>query len=180
MSAPGLSVERISELRRLCEAATAGPWGDLWATNEMDVAVDTEQGTVAIVRADHLFIAASRTALPELLDALQQVQAERDDALGRVAQMRKLLESWEIALGEGINTEASIPGGWSLADVIIDTHRLLELPPLPRERTIAAALELADEVDAWARPDVPVTVLTSVVQDALEAYRQAAKEPQGG
>ncbi len=82
MSGSGLSAERISELRRLCEAATPGPWLseiDGYGVKEVIgprlINIDDGSGLRKYpCYADLTFIAASRTALPELLDALEAAQ----------------------------------------------------------------------------------------------------------
>lgn len=73
-------------LRALCEKATAGPWfldgsgiccgvsqGTSWQDRGLFVTDETTY-------ADGKFIAAARTALPALLDALDAMEAERDSA----------------------------------------------------------------------------------------------------
>jgi hypothetical protein len=71
--------ERLEELKRLCEDATPGPWEDcLDQLNAPSATVidhewgpptpNAPEGTYAsVTRADADFIAASRTALPELI-----------------------------------------------------------------------------------------------------------------
>lgn len=90
-----------ARLRALCETATPGPW------ECNGVSVDPEDGYVfarqgANIRgtlivlddtyercgSDMLFVAASRTAIPALLDDLDAVERERDEA---VAMLRNLL-----------------------------------------------------------------------------------------
>lgn len=102
-----MTPERKSELRKLCEAATAGPWVSvpvrhrLWAVRDSAPiysdglwvilpADDLERLPVAIVdkgddghaptrehaEQESAFIAASRTAIPELLTALDAAEAK--------------------------------------------------------------------------------------------------------
>lgn len=54
--------ERIAELRALCEAATPGPW----------IAADE----CILIAEDATFIAAARTALPELLDYIAELEKQ--------------------------------------------------------------------------------------------------------
>lgn len=112
----------------------------------------------------------------DLSDKLRAAQARADALAGQVAEMRAALTSWTNALCDGINTDYDIPGGWNLVDAICDTRKLLAQPPTPTEARVAAALEVADELDAWSQPEMPESVVTSVIQDALAAYRTAAKE----
>lgn len=85
-----MTIDR-EELRRLCEAATPGPW-KWWTSNswrrlrscrrdshpsvaEPIVARDGHPDMI-ISDADQAFIAAARTAVPALLDALEAAEAE--------------------------------------------------------------------------------------------------------
>lgn len=87
-----------SELRRLCEAATPGPWayedgsivnreheGDDW-----DIAEVYPQN-----RANAHLIAAARTALPALLDALESAEAMVSALNGDVTELGQRLEAAE-------------------------------------------------------------------------------------
>lgn len=62
-----MTPERISELQELCAKATEGPW---------EIALITR----FTCSADASFIAAARTALPELLAELTRLTRERDEA----------------------------------------------------------------------------------------------------
>ncbi|MGN6106661.1 MAG: ead/Ea22-like family protein [Kofleriaceae bacterium] len=91
----------IPALRALCEAATPGPWttptaprlqGAISAVidgRERQVAAidgqapmfDLRAGQDEVARANGAFIAAARSALPALLDALEAARKERDEAI---------------------------------------------------------------------------------------------------
>lgn len=86
------------KLRRLCEAATPGPWayedgsivnreheGDDW-----DIAEVYPQN-----RANAHLIAAARTALPALLDALEEQEAMTSALNGDVTELGQKLEAAE-------------------------------------------------------------------------------------
>ena len=95
-----------ARLRALCEAATPGPWdaiydedADEWMvrTGHADVAVLTWQqaidalGLSPMTMRTAAFIAASRTAIPALLDDSERLDAaerERDEARAEVARLR--------------------------------------------------------------------------------------------
>ncbi len=90
--------ERSKELRELCEKATPGPWWDeSGVIHACNPGVWTEQNHSCIHpvtitepywenalpnerQANGEFIAASRTALPEALDALEAAQREAAEA----------------------------------------------------------------------------------------------------
>ena len=96
-----LTTEDRARLRALAENATPGPWEDDVdeLTDEATVHHDQEQrlwvadcGSKyhAPARADAAFIAASRQAVPALLDMLDQAEAERDHARAQVDRVREL------------------------------------------------------------------------------------------
>jgi len=78
----------IEELRKIVEAATAGPWSNPWDLDEDDekangiwaptkqvVGVAWYDGAhLAFLKEDAAFIAAARTALPALLDFVEAVR----------------------------------------------------------------------------------------------------------
>jgi hypothetical protein len=90
-----LTQEERAEIRALCDGATPGPWA--WSGNDID---GGEHGLESVIEmevscgvyclggsvsmrasgADRAFIAAARTALPRLLDALEAAERERDEA----------------------------------------------------------------------------------------------------
>ena len=74
-----MTPERRAELKRLCEAATEGPW----ETDDCHVFADDGRALLAYLRpipsmqdrdANAAFIAAARTALPELLDYADRLE----------------------------------------------------------------------------------------------------------
>lgn len=107
-----------ARLRALCETATPGPW------ECNGVSVDPEDGYVfarqgANIRgtlivlddtyercgSDMLFVAASRTAIPALLDdadaadaRIAKAERERDEARAEVAEMRATVDTMQVQL----------------------------------------------------------------------------------
>ena len=95
-----------ARLRALCEAATPGPWDAIYdedagewmvRTGHADVAVLTWQqaidalGLSPMTMRTAAFIAASRTAIPALLDDSERLDAaerERDEARAEVERLR--------------------------------------------------------------------------------------------
>ena len=98
-----------ARLRALCEAATPGPWDAIYdedagewmvRTGHADVAVLTWQqaidalGLSPMTMRTAAFIAASRTAIPALLDDSERLDAaerERDEARAEVERLRREL-----------------------------------------------------------------------------------------
>ncbi len=71
-----MTPERIAELRYLCADATPGEWGTSHPCGDHIIAIKSKTLICkAKKRGDALFIAAARTALPELLDALEAQEA---------------------------------------------------------------------------------------------------------
>jgi len=84
-----MTPERIAELRKLCEEATKGPWfveslsnniiycqkGNYIAQTWPRLKKDGSTDYLSVIY-DTKFIAAARTALPELLDEVERLIAE--------------------------------------------------------------------------------------------------------
>ena len=73
--------KRLAELRALSEAATPGPWAVDIQTPDLAANIgNAEKGVCAVTKegghGDIAFIAASRTAIPELLDEIQELREE--------------------------------------------------------------------------------------------------------
>jgi len=78
----------IKKLRELCEKATPGPWewqySEKWGTSVFNdtlgviTAYTNERGNpdITIAEEDLEFIAAARTALPEILDEVERLRKE--------------------------------------------------------------------------------------------------------
>lgn len=89
-----VSPENRAELRRLAEAATPGPWhlGKTGNTESHWVCAMDDENVIQPhcdhacrdaqreFDADAAFIAASRSAIPALLDALEEAERQRDKA----------------------------------------------------------------------------------------------------
>ena len=75
-----MTPERIKELRKLCDAATSGPWQERYRPGRSGYDV-ARYGSTALVgshpmlRQDAEFIAAARTALPEALAEIERLRA---------------------------------------------------------------------------------------------------------
>lgn len=81
-----ISPDKIAEWRKLCEGATPGPWtidgGYVWGfcpliknqTTPTELIVEQDGHDY-----DKRFIAAARTALPELLDEVERLQKQIDE-----------------------------------------------------------------------------------------------------
>lgn len=87
-----MTPERIAELRRLCEAATPGPWvAATWAGEDFGWSAcgpvheesddDTPEGpNQDLAKRDADFMSAARIAVPELLDEVERLRKEVDIA----------------------------------------------------------------------------------------------------
>jgi hypothetical protein len=75
--------ERLFEIRALAEAATSGSWAyDMPDEDGYGYMDGPGHEYEKIKREDGLFIAAARTAIPELLDALERVKAVTRISIG--------------------------------------------------------------------------------------------------
>lgn len=72
-------MDRLDEIRALCEAATPGPWEQ--TRPDREYVRNTDDFNVCMTRRsyDAAFIAASRTLVPQLCDALEAAQKELID-----------------------------------------------------------------------------------------------------
>lgn len=80
-----MTTERIKELRELCDKVTPGPWYE-YANQGHVFSIQTLNGSGGCILPrsgyewirvdDAKFIAASRTAIPELLDEIERLQRE--------------------------------------------------------------------------------------------------------
>jgi len=98
-----MNKERRDELRKLCEAATPGPWlrrEELRSVGPLSDMAIASLGSNA-TRPDLRFVSEARSAIPELLDALEAAEVERD----------RLLVVLEIASGIiGMDSDDAITG----------------------------------------------------------------------
>lgn len=104
--------EERSRLRSLCEAATPGPWGtyEWWGMDDHDgghgVCTATPKPCALVrtiqngTRDDVALIAAARTAVPSLLDALDHAERQRDEARAEVGRWRTAVRELIDAQGE--------------------------------------------------------------------------------
>lgn len=113
-----MAPDRVAELRALADAATPGPWtlydrGVGWEVSELP---DVHDGTT-FNRPDAEFVAAARTAIPELLDDVEQLRAQRGDAFreierleGQLDRVRELADDLDATDDEGWGAPAEIAG----------------------------------------------------------------------
>ena len=105
------------QLRALADKATPGPWeafhGDIWT--------DTHGFLLSpgLDDRDAAFIAAARTALPQLLDQLDQAEA-------RIQAARNVLDAEERSMADLDLGACGIGDGWSAAVSVSDIRRALE------------------------------------------------------
>ena len=86
----------IKRLRELCDAATPGPWAEQHWKGAPDGCVYAGNEWIANASIENAaLIAAARTALPALLDRLEAVERERDEA-------KAACRSWATAHDEAI------------------------------------------------------------------------------
>ncbi len=106
---------RIAELRKLCEEATPGPWRHKAPAHiTHDGTATMLAGTIAIctdpvhpsAKRDAAFIAAARTALPELIAEVERLREELNVSFKaqidqmrfgerRVQESQRLLDEWQ-------------------------------------------------------------------------------------
>ena len=95
-----MTVERIADLRRLCDAASEGPW--TWTRDRLQgptlgvVTLEGDEGdsfTLYCDERDRAFIARAREALPEALAELAALRLIEQDA----RMMRAELDSGHCA-----------------------------------------------------------------------------------
>lgn len=154
-----MTPERKGELRKLCEAATPGPWrseidgfGAKAVIGPRMVFIDDGTGLRKYpCYADNVFIAASRTALPELLADLDAAQARAEALAGQVGEMRGKLEARQESylrrvrtLGGDHATGIAAERAGTLQMVADDLGEILAQPPSALEAKVAAALALAE------------------------------------
>ena len=106
--------ERIKQLRELCEKATPGPWeqckDDPWCVWVMNGDKDGFNLLAECGWIDNdwnaAFIAAARTAVPELLDEVERLRRGIDRALEQIEQtdiidaaytLWRMAEDWKEA-----------------------------------------------------------------------------------
>lgn len=99
--------DRIEEIRKREQAATAGPWkqsGDSIVTDEYCIAnIETDGGYEVFGderNANHQFIAAARTDVPMLLAALEH-EMETSNTIARVAWVSKESRDLYIEMRRG-------------------------------------------------------------------------------
>lgn len=102
-----ITPERIEELRRLCDAATPGPWivqESAFNRGTMEIrctSPDVRGGTLYVAQTrwmdtnskDAPFIAAARTALPEALDTIEALRADLAAAHAAIENLQREVHS---------------------------------------------------------------------------------------
>ena len=90
-----ISPEYIAELRALADAATPGPWVCDNAWDHVPL-VRSHGGDICLMIArSGKFIAASRTAIPELLDAIEARDKENAELRAEVERLRACVEKMD-------------------------------------------------------------------------------------
>jgi len=82
----------------LCDAATPGPWTETDAVNLPNL--NRLAGGILEGDSDAKFVAASRTALPRLLDEMERIPGIAAQMLGDLSRLRaveKAAKEWEAA-----------------------------------------------------------------------------------
>lgn len=104
-----MSPERLKELRALAEAATPGPWhidgpnaDDVVAEVSSLTVVPRTNGMLCAPRYDAAFIAASRSAVPELLDEVERLR----ESLRNIAEISDDHSEIEECLCRGLGCSA--------------------------------------------------------------------------
>jgi hypothetical protein len=95
-----LTGDDLAELRRLCEAASPASWG--WMAecallmdgDDEPVFRNTGDRSHDPTEADAAFIAASRSAVPRLLDLVPRLRAERDAAAAELYEAKRLCHEY--------------------------------------------------------------------------------------
>ena len=82
----------IKQARELCASATPGPWKVEQKGNTVkSMAIKGVCCGMSAMRDDYHFIAASRTLVPALADALEKAEAERDEAVKTLEHLKQQL-----------------------------------------------------------------------------------------
>jgi hypothetical protein len=91
--------ENLASLKALCEAATKGPWNQgshnwgVWhGTRRIAVIGDCEPRDAAEEAANHRFVCAARTALPELIGEVERART-------KLEQVKWLMENSDGVTG---------------------------------------------------------------------------------
>lgn len=127
---------KLAEIRALCDAATPGPWfmrtnrhadtsGKPWGWLDAlpsggpqraipGVRVDWTRGDES--EANARFIAASRTAVPDLLALVETLRRERDEARASEARLREALLS--VVYEDGGRWRTAVHSGADVTDEV--------------------------------------------------------------
>ena len=85
-----MTKEERAKLRDLCDRATPGPWEH----NGGYVMGENKRGVSSVGDSDNAeFIAASRQALPDLLDVLEEVVSDRDHWKARAEALERAIKA---------------------------------------------------------------------------------------
>jgi len=168
----------IAEARALDAAATPGPWTtDVWCGTDGGVAArgphlrsdeDDEPGAEHYVRAeaDAALIARARTLLPQLADAVERLQAERDELLAGFdyeQQLRNALHAkYDAALDRA---EAAEAGHDKEIAAHALTGQLLRASIAEHDKANARASLAEAKVAAWSSLTPLLDMLAAIVPD---------------
>jgi hypothetical protein len=113
--------EKTKRLRALCEAATPGPWThDYDGEQGYAVRGPSDGQTVCIgYEEDAAFIAAARTALPEVIDELERLRARILELEGLVSHTACTIDIWNSVGADGGDSD-------EMEQVLVDTSGMLK------------------------------------------------------
>lgn len=108
-----MTPDEIAALRALVDAATPGPWttkgpGRGWGDHVAVLSPDDDGPAVALAWAsrewkrDAAFIAASRAAVPTLLDEVERLRGALRECVGQMACAAMFVQSREKAHSDGV------------------------------------------------------------------------------
>lgn len=140
-----MTAARFNQLRLLARAATPGPWEVHDCGNRLSVDEQRRCGVTSVFESDArdecghpvsvddaMFIAVARTAVPELLDEVEQLRAALTKVRGATRLAQEAARSAEVDLKRGaLSTAADCIAavGWNARDGIGFIDAVLEEKP---------------------------------------------------
>lgn len=135
-----MTPEELSQLRELCEKATAGPWetSPIKRPYWTSICLPNHPVIPGLVIADARpkeadFIAASRTALPQLLDEVERAREEVGFQMGIVRNLNKQVAEWERMRAHWTSRASKAEAALNEATKLLD--QTIEVLEKERERT---------------------------------------------
>lgn len=152
-----MTIDR-DRLRKLADNATPGPWDSDRDVSDGQMVVFESRGEDGgpivcagddLEKADAEFIAAARTAVPELLDALTRSEAQSEVRRLQVAYWQERARVMEAGRKTTIRTQAELRQ--EVTDERGAVTDLLEQLKI-RDARIQAVRDVLDEVDRYGTP----------------------------